>query len=226
MYKAYDQIICISQPSEDSLRGYIGDGYPIKTILNGVDVHRFMDAKPVDLGIGDVKKITMVAGFRYEKDQPTVIRSLAHLPDDYHLVLVGDGEKRQELEALIVELRLTERVHLLGLRTDVPNILKASDVILMSSHREGLSLSNVEGMASGNPFVASDVEGLREVTKGYGVLFPHGDDKALAEVIQKLCTDNAYREEVVSKCRERALQYDIRKMAEGYLGAYEAVMND
>lgn len=220
MYKAYDQIICISQPSEDSLRGYIGDGYPIKTIQNGVDVHRFMDAAPVDLGIGDVKKITMVAGFRYEKDQPTVIRSLVHLPEDYHLVLVGDGEKRQELEALIAELGLTERVHLLGLRTDVPNILKASDVIVMSSHREGLSLSNVEGMASGNPFVASDVEGLREVTKGYGVLFPHGDDNALAEVVKRLCTDNGYRDEVVKKCEKRALQYDICKMVEGYLEAY------
>ena len=220
MYKAYDQIICISQPSEDSLRGYIGDGYPIKTILNGVDVHRFMDAEPVDLGIGDVKKITMVAGFRYEKDQPTVIRSLVHLPEDYHLVLVGDGEKRQELEVLIAELGLTERVHLLGLRNDVPNILKASDVVVMSSHREGLSLSNVEGMASGNPFVASDVEGLREVTKGYGVLFPHGDSKALAEVVKRLCTDKGYRGEVVSKCKERALQYDICKMVEGYLEAY------
>lgn len=153
--------------------------------------------------------------------QPTVIRSLTHLPEDYHLVLVGDGEKRPELEALIAELGLSERVHLLGLRNDVPNILKASDVIVMSSHREGLSLSNVEGMASGNPFVASDVEGLREVTKGYGVLFPHGDDNALAEVIKKLCTDNAYREEVVSKCRERALQYDICKMVEGYLGVYK-----
>lgn len=220
MYKAYDQIICISQPSEHSLRGYIGEGYPIKTILNGVDVHRFMDAEPVDLGLGNVKKITMVAGFRYEKDQPTVIRSLTHLPEDYHLVLVGDGEKRPELETLIAELGLTERVHLLGLRNDVPNILKASDVIVMSSHREGLSLSNVEGMASGNPFVASDVEGLREVTKGYGVLFPHSDDKALAEVVLKLTTDKGYHDEVVSKCRERALQYDIQKMAEGYFEAY------
>ena len=225
MYKAYDQIICISQPSEDSLRGYIGDGYPIKTILNGVDVHRFMDAKPVDLGIGDVKKITMVAGFRYEKDQPTVIRSLTHLPEDYHLVLVGDGEKRPQLETLIAELGLTERVHLLGLRTDVPGILKASDVVIMSSHREGLSLSNVEGMASGNPFIASDVEGLREVTKGYGILFPHGDDKALAKAVKKCCEDKEYAAEVGKKCQERAMMYDISVMAEGYGQLYRTEVN-
>lgn len=150
-------------------------------------------------------------------------RCACALPKDYHLVLVGDGEKRPELEALIAELGLTERVHLLGLRNDVPNILKASDVVVMSSHREGLSLSNVEGMASGNPFVASDVEGLREVTKGYGILFPHGDNKALAEEIQKLCTDKGYCEEVVRKCHEWALQYDISKMAEGYFEAYREI---
>lgn len=224
MYRAYDQIICISQPSEDSLRGYIGEGYPIKTILNGVDVGRFLDAVPTDLGLRDRRVMTMVAGFRYEKDQPTVIKALKHLPEDYHLVLVGDGEKRLELEALAAELGLTERVHLLGVRTDVPGILKASDVVVMSSHREGLSLSNVEGMASGNPFVASDVEGLREVTRGYGVLFPHGDSKALAEAVLRLTTDGEYRQEVVRRCQERARQFDIQTMAEKYAREYGRAM--
>lgn len=225
MYKAYDQIICISKPSKDSLRGYIGDGYPIRTIQNGVDVHRFVDATPTELGLDGKKVMTMVAGFRYEKDQPTVISSLAHLPENYHLVLVGDGEKRPQLEALIAELGLTERVHLLGLRTDVPGILKASDVVIMSSHREGLSLSNVEGMASGNPFIASDVEGLREVTKGYGILFPHGDEKALAEAVKKCCEDKKYAAEVGKKCQKRALMYDISVMAEGYGQLYRDIVS-
>ena len=221
MYKQYDKIICIAEPSEKSLREYIGDSYPIITVQNGIDVNRFATAEKIDLGMGDKKVVTMVAGFRYEKDQSTVIRSMKHLPEDYHLVLVGDGEKRPELESLIAELGLKERVHLFGLRNDVPNILKSSDVIVMSSHREGLSLSNVEGMSSGNPFVASDVEGLREVTKGYGVLFPHGDEKVLADVILKLTTDEDYRAEVVKRCQERAMQYDISTMAENYNNVYK-----
>lgn len=225
MYSRYDKIICISEPSEESLRGYIGNDYPIMTIKNGVNIRKFMDAAPVDLGLGDVKKITMVAGFRYEKDQPTVIKALKYLPADYHLVLVGDGDERANIESLIASEGLQNRVHLLGLRTDVPNILKASDVIVMSSHREGLSLSNVEGMCSGHPFVASDVEGLREVTKGYGLLFPHGDSKALADIIQHLCTDIGYANEVSAKCKERAMQYDIQKMVEGYNRLYHELMN-
>lgn len=233
MYSRYDKIICISEPSEDSLRGYIGNDYPIVTIKNGVNIRKFMDAAPVDLGLAyknqsgetvEPKKITMVAGFRYEKDQPTVIKALKYLPADYHLVLVGDGDERANIESLIASEGLQNRVHLLGLRTDVPNILKASDVIVMSSHREGLSLSNVEGMCSGHPFVASDVEGLREVTKGYGLLFPHGDSKALAEIVQKLCTDKEYADAVAAKCKERAMQYDIQKMVEGYQKVYEELL--
>lgn len=221
MYSKYDKIICIAEPSEESLRNYIGNGYPITTIHNGIDVSRFADADKIDLGMPNCKIITMVAGFRYEKDQPTVIRALTHLPDDYHLLLVGDGEKRPELEAFIAELGLQNRAHLLGLRNDVPQILKSSDVVVMSSHREGLSLSNVEGMSSGNPFVASDVEGLREVTKGYGVLFPHSDDKALADIVLKLTSDEEYRAEVISKCKSRAIQYDISTMAENYNKVYQ-----
>ena len=221
MYNRYDKIICIAEPSEYSLRKYIGDKYPITTIHNGIDVRRFSEAKNIDLGFSDKIIITMVAGFRYEKDQPTVIRAISYLPENYHLLLVGDGERRQEFELLINELGLQNRIHLLGLRNDVPQILKSSDVIVMSSHREGLSLSNVEGMSSGNPFIASDVEGLREVTKDYGVLFPHGDAKYLAQEIERLSTDTGYRSDVIEKCKARANQYDIVEMAKNYNQLYK-----
>lgn len=220
MYNRYDKIICIAEPAEYSLRKYIGNKYPITTIHNGIDVRRFSEANKINLGFSDKIIITMVAGFRYEKDQPTVIRAISYLPDNYHLLLVGDGERRQEFESLINELGLQNRIHLLGLRNDVPQILKSSDVIVMSSHREGLSLSNVEGMSSGNPFIASDVEGLREVTKDYGILFPHGDAKYLAQEIEKLSTDIGYRNDVIEKCKVRANQYDIVEMAKNYNQLY------
>lgn len=220
MYRQYDKIICISEPSEENLRNYIGNKYPITTIHNGIDVGRFALAQKIDLGLPGCTVLTMVAGFRYEKDQPTLIKAMQHLPKNYHLQLVGDGERRSEFEKLIKELNLEKRVHLLGIRSDIPQILRSSDVIVMSSHREGLSLSNVEGMSSGNPFVASDVEGLREVTKGYGVLFPHGDDKALATIIQKLSDDKEYRQKIASKCLERAKMFDIQKMVDSYNNVY------
>ena len=220
LYRRYKKIICISEPSEENLRAYIGNNYPILTIKNGVNISNITNAAAIDLGIGDCKKITMVAGFRYEKDQTTVIKALKYLPEDFHVVLVGDGEKRLELETLISAEGLQDRVHLLGIRKDVPNILRSSDYIVMSSHREGLSLSNVEGMSAGHPFIASDVEGLREVTKGYGLLFPHGDSKALADIILKLSSDTAYTQSVAAKCWERAQMFDIQKMVDAYNDLY------
>lgn len=220
MYKRYDRIICISKIAEDSLVNYIGSNYPIQTIENGVDISKIISAQSIDLGLGNKITLTMVAGFRYEKDQPTLIKALLHLPEEYHVVLVGDGDKRGEIQSLISDLKLNDRVHMLGIRTDVASILKSSDIIVMSSHREGLSLSNIEGMASGKPFVASDVDGLREVTKGAGLLFPHADSEKLAQIVQELVQDEVYRQEVIDRCMARARMFDISSMAERYNQSY------
>ena len=134
--------------------------------------------------------------------------------------LVGDGVRRGELQNLVRDLNLQSYVKFLGLRTDVPNVLKSADIVVMSSHWEGLSLSNVEGMSVGKPFVASDVNGLREVTKDYGILFPHGDEKALAEIIIKLHDDKDYYNQVADKCYDRAQQFDIKTMVEAYNNIY------
>lgn len=227
MYSRYDSIICISDQAEKNLKDYLGEKQNgnICTIYNGVDVSRFVEASQCEEIVDEFRGLhtaIMVAGFREQKDHKTLIRAYKHLPEDYHLLLVGDGETRQEIEGFIQDLQLENRIHLLGLRRDVPNLLKSVDVVVMSSHYEGLSLSNIEGMASGAPFVASDVDGIREITEGFGILFPHEDDKTLSEIILKLTTDSEYREETVKKCEMRALQYDIKTMAERYNKVYNS----
>ena len=229
MYSRYQNVICISNQAEANLRKYINSTHErICTIYNGVDVKYFMEASPCESLAVEYKGkilVAMVAGFRREKDQDTLIKAFEYLPENYHLLLVGDGVRRPECEALADQISIADRVHFLGLRTDVHNILKTVDVVVMSSHFEGLSLSNVEGMCSGHPFVASDVDGLREVTKDYGLLFPHEDSKALAEIIQKLCTDREYANEVAANCRERAKQYDIQIMVDEYEKIYNRLLN-
>ena len=107
--------------------------------------------------------VIMVAAFRKQKDQDTLIKAIAKLPQEkFELWLVGDGERREELKKLVVEQNMEDNVKFLGVRSDVANVLKTSDVVVMSSHWEGLSLSNLEGMSVGKPFVASNVDGLRE----------------------------------------------------------------
>ena len=229
MYGRYDSVICISEIAEKVLKEYleIKPNTPcnICTINNGIDVARFYHAQPLDrksVGSNEMQfVIVMVAGFRDAKDQETVIRAIAKLQDKrYELWLVGDGERRQAIEQCIRDEHIENQVKLLGVRMDVPSILKAADVVAMSSHWEGLSLSNIEGMSVGKPFIASDVNGLREVTKGYGILFPHGDDQVLAKEIKHFAENRSYYDQIATRCYERARQFDIENMVDAYAKMY------
>ena len=225
MYNQYKQVICISKQAEENLRQFIGHSRAeITTIYNGVDVELFHQAKANPTLRNDSKRfvVVMVAGFRDQKDQDTLIKAMTHLDaNEYELWLVGDGVRRNILELTVGSLEVNDRVRFLGLRTDIPAILHSADVVVMSSHYEGLSLSNIEGMSVGKPFIASDVDGLREMTQGYGLLFPHEDDEALAALIKQLHDDKTYYQQVADKCYERAQQFDIQKMVAAYNNVYE-----
>ena len=226
MYNRYRKIICISNQAEVNLRKSIGKcKAEIVTIFNGVDVEWYHSAKPnMSLRVLDRFVVVMVAGFRYQKDQDTLIKAMRQLDKDkFELWLVGDGERRKSLELLVESENLSGQVRFFGLRSDIPEILHTADVIVMSSHFEGLSLSNIEGMAVGKPFIASDVDGLREITNGYGLLFPHGDDQALANIIKHLVEDRSYYDQIATRCYERAKHFDINNMVDAYARIYKCL---
>lgn len=228
MYSKYSRVICISDAAEKNLREYLGDAdmdQKCLTIYNGVDVDRFAQAQPLREYCTTKKVVTMVAGFRYQKDQDTLIRAMQHLSrEEYELWLVGDGDRRGELENLVATLGLNDQVKFWGIRGDVPSLLKSSDVVVMSSHIEGFGLAAVEGMSVGKAFIASDVDGLNDVTRGAGLLFLHGDDKQLAELIAQVTTDKELYDRVAAQCLARARQYDISRMVDGYMGVYEGLV--
>lgn len=223
MYGRYEKIICISDQAELNLCNYLDNprlNEKILTIYNGIDLSKFCLNTQILPSSGKI--ITMVAAFREQKDHKTLIRAIGLLPDDYSLRLVGTGDESliKECQSLVSDLRLESRVHFLGVRSDIVTLLKSSDVVVLSSHYEGLSLSSIEGMASGKPFIASDVDGLHEIVSGYGILFPHENAEALAAAIRRCCEDKAYADSVAKKCQEKAMQYDICVMAEKYNQLY------
>lgn len=222
MYNRYRAVICIADKTQANLENYIGKKENILTIYNGVDTRRFIC--PIkDISQQHQFVITMVASLSAAKDQDTLIRAMSHLPENYTLQLVGDGERRPILEQLIADLNLQDRVKMPGIRTDIPQILENSDIVALSSHWEGLSLSSIEGMASGRPFIASDVDGLREIVDGSGLLFPEGDDRQAAALIHNLCTYPSEYRTVAERCQAKAKEYDISKMARSYLELYRSI---
>lgn len=225
MYRQYDKIVCISELTQNNLIQHIGKDFlkDCTIIYNGIDLEHFSAKKERAHDDEQHKVIVMVSAFREQKDQKTLIRAMQWLPDNYMLKLVGGGDERliSECKNLANDLKVEKRIEFLGVRTEIPEILQQADVVVLSSHYEGLSLSSLEGMASGNPFIASNVEGLRDIVGGYGVLFPHQDDKVLSEEIRGLCGNKSYTEEIVSRCLQRAKMFDIKVMVQKYLQVYQ-----
>ena len=224
MYNQYQKVICISKQAEVNLKEYLGTcRTEIETIFNGVDVDSFRNSEdnPALRNGSDKFVITMVAAFRAQKDQETLIKAYSLLDSKkYELWLVGDGERKQVVEEFARKQGLSDKIRFWGNRKDVAQILHTSDVIVMSSHFEGLSLSNIEGMSVGKPFIASDVDVLHEMTEGAGLLFPHEDEKTLASLIEQLHDNSNLYNKVAESCYRKAKNFDISKMVDGYEKVY------
>lgn len=232
VYKIFSKIICITEEVCLVVKQKTQIA-PDKMVFinNGVDLIKFIEAKPlsrqkIDLSLRtDDFLLIQVSSFRKQKDQGTVIRALLALPGNVKLLLAGEGPLRVEHEDLVRDLSLTERVFFLGNRLDIPNLLKACDAVVLSSNYEGFGLVAVEGMASGKPFLASDVPGLREVVAQAGLLFPKGDHKKLAEQIEQLRIDPVFYETVSQWGEKRASFFDIDQMVEKHITLYGNLLN-
>jgi glycosyltransferase involved in cell wall biosynthesis len=230
IYRGYQKIVCITPEINDILKEHTNLSDSVFSLIeNGVNLKGIREAKQTikneineKIDQSDILLI-QVAGFRPQKDHFTLIEALNFLPKNIKLILVGDGVLRKACEDLTIKLHLSDRVIFLGLRMDVPQLLKTADIIVLSSKYEGLSLSCIEGMASGRPFIASDVPGLSEVVKDAGILFEQGNSEELAEKILELLRDKNYYDRVVESCQIRAAQYDIQTMIDKHIALYESL---
>jgi glycosyltransferase involved in cell wall biosynthesis len=145
-----------------------------------------------------------------------------------HLAISGRGDLAEALQSRAREHGLEGRVHLLGLRGDVPAVLGAADAFVLPSLSEGLPLALLEAMFAGCPIVASDVGEVSVALAGgaAGLLVAPGDPPALAAALDRLLSnpDEARRLGRLAASRAAA-EYDVACMAERYARVYEAAMN-
>lgn len=235
VYKhGYKKIIACAEKVLDTYKDAFPDIQHVCYINNGIDTKKYSNAtaytKSELLGIDEnCFVITMVARFMSMKRQDTIVESMAKLPDHIHAVFVG-GEKEDEgiirVRRQAEELGVEKRIHFLYIRTDVPRILKTSDVVIMASDYEGLSLSSIEGMAAGKPFIATNVNGLKEVVGGAGLLFENKNAEELAQLINRLSKDSEYYLKIANDCAVRADEYDIKSMMDSYTLVYKEVIKN
>jgi glycosyltransferase involved in cell wall biosynthesis len=168
-------------------------------------------------------RIGMVARLEAHKDQPTLIRAVRRLrrrPLDCEVWLVGEGSRRRELAALIADQCVGDRIRLLGMRRDVPELVGQMDLfVFAATPDEGLGIALIEAMAAGVPVVASDVGACREVLDdgALGLLVPPGDPVALADAIERVRDDPQAAAERAARARRKAFEvFDAARMAAAY----------
>ena len=168
----------------------------------------------------------MVGRFSEAKDQKTLIRCTQLLPENIHLLLVGEGPLKAKCEEFAKNLGAEQRVHFLGFRNDVAEILKTCDIIVLSSHWEGFAMAAIEGIASGKPVIASNIPGLSEIVGDGGILFRRGDYRKLAKYIERLMNDIEKYDRIAKACYERALSFDISNTVDEYLRVYDFLIKE
>jgi len=174
--------------------------------------------------------LTHIGRFAPPKNHKLLIEAFAQVRSNapLYLLLVGGGELENAVREQVVGLGLQSRVRFLGVRTDVADILRASDVFVLSSRVEGNPLSVMEAMAAGLPVVSTAVGGVPELVRNgeTGLLVPSEDAGALTRALQVLVDDPMRRQAMGEAARQHAVaHFDIRHTVRGYERLYEALLH-
>lgn len=201
LLKTADAIVC----EENSLKSHLlSRGFnreKIFLISNGIDKKLFhpgdSDQAKRDLRLSDGQRIILSVGsLNKNKNHSLLIQAFAKIPTSntsWHLYIIGDGEERLNLEKQILDLEISQKVKLLGIKDhcSLPQWLKAADIFVLPSLNEGTPNVLVEAMACGLPIIASKVGGIPDLIqdKVEGLLFESDSKAELVEKLDKLMQD-------------------------------------
>jgi len=228
-----DAFVTLTEDIETELVEFGLGGVPFHRIPNGVDAALFSPVSPGEqaalraaLGLPTDRVLCAFVGRLTRQKNPDLLleawsrceRSQAHL------VFVGDGPLRADLEQRNSRLPLTKRVRFTGAVPEVASFVRAMDLLVLPSQAEGISNSMLEAMACGLPVVTTDVGGARDVLGGdgkTGLVVPAGSSAALAEAITALTDSPALRREIGAAARTVIEdRYDMKRVVAQYLSLY------
>ena len=205
----------------------------LRLMTGGVEFDRFEKASAIargDIGVPEdaplllwTGRLDRVKGFELLLDAFGLVRD--SIPA--HLVLVGEGEYRSSIERRVAALGLTEAVHLLGRRDDVPSLLKSADVFVFTSLTEGMPNSVIEAMACGLPVVSTDVAACRELIMdgNTGCLVRSRSPRAFADAVIRLWNDRDSATAMAERAKESVRGwFDLKACARRWEHFYRDVI--
>ena len=186
-----------------------------------------------ELGLQSSDQLVVAIGNLYPvKGHGVLLEALALLAPRFprlHVAIAGRGELELPLQRRAAELRLRDRFHLLGLRSDVANVLAGADVFVLPSLSEGVPLALLEAMLTARPVVASAVGEVPTVLDGgrAGALVPPSDPTALAAAVEELLSDPARARALSTAAHARAsAAYTFDVMMDAYRAVYAQALRN
>ena len=238
LLRQMDHVIALSETHKQHLIEHASLQPDCVTVIpNGIDVERFaVGPSTAALRVqcqlpSEAPIVGIVAMLRPEKAHDVFLRAAAlvvqRVPQT-HFLIVGDGSERSQLEALARSLGIAACVHFLGVRTDVPDVVRLFDVAALSSTSEILSLSVLEYMAAGKPVVATRVGSLPElIQEGQtGFLVEPQDSAALADRIIRLLQNRILADQMGEAGRRMIhARYTVQQMIRQTERLFEQLLN-
>ena len=227
-YLGAHQVVAVSHKIADELRGIGVKKERLSVIHNGVNVQEFHpgagDRKRFDLPEDGVMFL-FAGNIRTPiKGLDTLLKAIVDLPD-VHLAVAGELNG-SPFPAQAQSLRLKDRVHFLGKVSDMPALMRASDVFVLPTRYDAFGLVILEAMASGLPVLTASAAGAAEILgRGGRVLDDPNDAATLARWMRELAADRALRQQMGAAGRENAERYTWERMAAAYLALYDELLS-
>jgi len=186
-----------------------------------------VQALRLELGLAPTDHLfVIVAALMPGKRHQDAIRALSITGRrDFHLALAGVGPELERLRTLAAQLSVAERVHFLGRRSDVPQLLAAAAAFILPSEREGLPRSVLEAMAVGTPVIGTPIRGTRELLEeGAGILVEVGDAAALASAMQWVVDHPQESTALAERAHKRVRRYALERIISLHESLYEQLL--
>ena len=204
----------------------------VRRIANGIPTAAYAATPKPDVLPRVIKRkgelwLGTLAGLRAVKNLPRLVRAFAGLPEEWQLVILGEGPERETIREAAIALDIGHRVHLPGFVADPARVLGLFDLFALSSDSEQFPISVVEAMAAGLAVAApavGDVAAMVAPENAPFIVAP-GRDDSLAEALERLAGDAPLRARIGAANRTRArAEYDEGAMLAAYRAAYAAAL--
>ncbi len=233
-YARADRIISVSHAGVGALLDAGVDASRIEVIPSGIPLGREVTPVPREtLARYGVERgdplVVMVGAVTDQKDPMTFVRAVAvarRAVPRLRALLVGEGNRREEVEREVLALGLGEVIRLTGFRSDSESFIASADVVCLSSATEGTPGVLLDALALGRPIAATAAGGVSEVVENgiSGLLTPVGDANALGESIARILLDPALAAQLSAAALGRARLFSIDRTVERTIAVYERIL--